>query len=68
MTKTEVSKEMSRFLGGAGFISKSEIAQFLGYKDYHVASQYVADLKRVNGKYFIGDVAANIVSAGVYGD
>lgn len=68
MTKTEVTKEMALFLNGARFITRKELALFLGYSDPHNVAYLLTDLKRVNSKYFIKDVAENIVRAGRYGD
>ena len=60
MTKTELVKGMQAFTGG-GFINRDELKKFLGYKDSHSIAKFLCGLERVGNRYFIPDVAEQII-------
>lgn len=62
MTKQELITSLRSSIGGADFISLSELARYLGAKDpYKVKRKYLLSLNRIGKKYFIKDVAAELI-------
>ena len=63
MNKTQLKKAMSDYVGGAQFIRKYELADFLGAKDPNTVNRYIAGLNRVGTcYYFIDDVADKLLN------
>ena len=62
MNKAALKEAMIRHVGGAHFIRKYELAQFMDMKDPNTCNRYLAALERV-GKdyYFIPDVVEAII-------
>ena len=61
MTRTELVKDMQRYVG-AGVITRSEISEYLGYRDHHKVGKLIYGLVPVVGKkYSILDVADAIM-------
>lgn len=49
---------------GAGFITRPQLAAFMGLKDPHSVDRYLKGVPKINRKlYFIPDVATNIMAA-----
>lgn len=62
MTKTELVTAMTTSAGGY-FITKTQLARFMGFKRSETVGQYVEDLPATNLKYyFIPDVANRILA------
>lgn len=65
MTKTELIKDMKEHVH-AGFITRQQLAGFMGKKDPHRVDKYLRDIQPVSGKdYFIRDVADQIMRIGL---
>lgn len=65
MTSTELKNDMTRFTGGAAFITLVELAKFLGYSTNslkEVKSKYLTGVDKVGKNYYIPDVAKNIMN------
>lgn len=43
------------------FVTRSEVARALGYKDPHNIDKYLKGLPRIGLKYFVGDVADRLL-------
>lgn len=56
MTKSELTKDMKAAVG-SGFITRRELAAYMGYKDPGKIDKYIRDLQKVGKRYFIPDVA-----------
>jgi len=65
MTKTELIKDIEHFVG-AGVISRTELARYLGYKDPKIVKRrYLINLQPITGmKYSVIDVAEEILRGG----
>lgn len=64
MTKTELVNDMRRQTG-ASFITRKQLAEYLGKKDPHSVDGLIHGLTRFAGKkYFIADVAEQIMLTG----
>lgn len=62
MTKNELTADMRRHCGGSSFISRTELASFMGYSCPKRVDRFLDGLDRIAGtRYFIGDVASNIL-------
>lgn len=46
----------------AGFISKKQLADFLGYKSVNSVSQYLYGLNSIDRRYYIPDVVDSLLS------
>lgn len=58
MEKQEIINAMKKQVNGAEFITKQQLAGFMGIKDPKNINQYIKGLEAVNGKYFfIPDIA-----------
>ena len=65
MTKTELIKDIERNVG-AGVITMTELARYLGYKDPKIVKRrYLLGLQPITGKkYSVIDVAEEILRGG----
>lgn len=62
MTKAELSKDLKRHGGGAGFITRKQLADYFGVSEPRAIDKYLQGLERVSGKYyFVEDVSAQIL-------
>ena len=59
MTHIEIERDMKMMVGGS-FISKKELATYMGYKKVDSVEKFLAGLERVNKKYFVPEVARRI--------
>ncbi len=63
MTKQECIRAMQKTASADGFITMTELCQFIGIKKPDHARKYVEGLPRLGGKrYFIPEVAERILS------
>lgn len=61
MTKSEITADLKRYCGGS-FITRTELAKFMGYASPKRVDRFLQGLDRISGtRYFIGDVAENIM-------
>ena len=62
MTLKELTADMRRHTGGQGFITATQLADYLGYNEgYQCRKKYCDGLEAINGtRYFIPDVAQRI--------
>ena len=64
MDKQSLIRDMKSFVGGAGFINKSQLAKYMK-QSHHAIPALVEGLDRVPGekadRYFIPDVAERIL-------
>ncbi len=57
MNLKQLARKMKNYTG-ADFITRADLARFLGIKDPHCVDKYLAGLQRIGNKYyFIPDVA-----------
>lgn len=61
MTKTELIQDMKAFVDGSGWMTVTDLAKYLGYKDRTSARKYVKGIPRIGYKFAIADVADNIM-------
>ena len=59
MNKQEVIRKIEQAYGA--FITRKEIATFMNYKDPRSIDPMLHELPKVNGKYFVNDVATAII-------
>ncbi len=63
MTKRELADSMRAFNGHAEFITRIDLARFMGIKNPRNVDKYLVGLDRVNGKYYmISDVSSRIMN------
>lgn len=63
MTKQELTADLRRNCNGASFITRTELASYLGYSCPKRVDKYLQGLERVSKtRYFIPDVAAKVIS------
>lgn len=65
MTKQELIRDMTSYVNGSPFISKTRLARFMG-KDKDFCNRYIRGLDKLPGevkgtKYYIPDVAQRIM-------
>lgn len=61
MTKTEIAADLKKYCGGS-FITRTELAKFMGYASPKRVDRFLDGLDRISGtRYFIGDVAERIL-------
>ncbi|MBR3377678.1 MAG: hypothetical protein IKG44_08370 [Mogibacterium sp.] len=61
MTKAEITADLKRFCGGS-FITRVELAKYMGYSSPKCVDQILNGLERINGtRYFCNDVAENVL-------
>lgn len=60
MNKKELIADMKKATG-ASFITRKELAQFMNLKDPAGIDRYTFGLARLNGRYFINDVAERLM-------
>lgn len=62
MTKQELTADLRRCCGGASFITRTELAKYLGYSCPKRVDRYLQGLERVSKtKYFIPDVSESLI-------
>lgn len=65
MDRAELIRDMKQF-SKSSFITKRKLADYMNISDTQYVQKYVADLERVDGKYyFIPDVATVMKSRAV---
>lgn len=62
MNKKELQSDMQKFAGGS-FITRKQITKYLCLKDSKSIDRYIFGLPSVNKRYFVPDVAENIINA-----
>ena len=61
MTRTAITENLRHHVHGAGVITASELAAFLGLKNVsRVRAEYLDGLEHIKGRYFIADVAKRL--------
>ena len=65
MTKTELTKSMQAYTGSS-FITRNQLAGFMGYKNPSSVVKHLYGLERIDKKYFIPDVVDNMLAARSY--
>lgn len=60
MTKTELVKSMQSYVGSS-FITRIQLAGYMGYKNPSSVAKYLYGLERIDKKYFIPDVADQLL-------
>lgn len=61
MERRELITELKDFTG-ASFITRQQLAKFMGYKNPHGVDKYLYGLEsKGRGKYFVCDVATSIL-------
>lgn len=60
MIKSEIVKDMKSFMKGASFITRLDLARYMGYGSPKSVDRYIRGLEKVGGAYFIPEVAENI--------
>lgn len=56
---------METYVGGC-FITRDELAKFMGYKAPKTVDKYLTGLDQIRKKYFVPDVAEVLVSEKTY--
>lgn len=67
MTKAEVIADLRRYVGGGSFIRRVDLARYMNRKDAHSVDRYLNGLQKIDGMYFVGDVA-DVLVFGEHGD
>ena len=49
----------------AGFMSRQQLSEYLGYKDPHSVDKYLHGLTSIGRQYFIGDIADSLLERGL---
>lgn len=65
MTKTELARSMEAYVGGS-FITRDELAKYMGYKAPKTVSKYLVGLEQIGKRYFVPDVADVLIAAKTY--
>lgn len=60
MNRKELISQMKSYTN-AGFISKKQLADFMGYKSVNSVGQYLANITKIDNRYFIPEVADAIL-------
>lgn len=60
MNANEIERDLKAAVGGACFITKTELKKAMNFKDINSVSKYLIGLQRTSGRYFIKEVARNI--------
>lgn len=60
MNACEIEKELKAAVGGACFITKTELKNAMHFKDIYSVDKYLVGLDRTSGRYFIKEVARKI--------
>lgn len=66
MNKREIAKEMQKACGGAMFITRQQLAGFLGRKKPDSVDRYLVGLERIDKMYYIPDVVENLMKGADY--
>lgn len=61
MNKHDIILDLRRFTGGASFIRRKDLARYLGRADPHSIDKYIKPLTKIDGLYFINDVAEQLL-------
>lgn len=61
MDKKSLISDMKRFTG-ASFITRKQVAEWMGKKDAHCVDRYLHGLDRVGQLYFIPDVVDAVIA------
>ena len=61
MNRKELIADMKQYCG-AGFISKKQLAAYMGYKSINSVSPYLDGLNSIDRRYFIPEVADRLLS------
>ena len=61
MNRKELIKSMEHFCE-AGFISKKQLAAYMGYKSVNSVTPYLDGLTKIDSRYFIPEVADRLIS------
>lgn len=62
MKRIDLIADMKKFVGGGGFVTRKQTAEYMGLKDPHSVDKHLNGLERVNGKYyFIPDVVDQLL-------
>lgn len=67
MTARDIENDMKKSIGGASFITPTELAKWLGQKNTsRIRARYMGDAFRIEGtnKYFLPDVAKSVFYQG----
>lgn len=62
MERRELIRSMEKYTG-CGFITRNQVAGFMGKKDPHSIDKYIHGLPKVGQSYFIPDVATSLQEA-----
>ena len=62
MDKQTVIRAMKSYGGGAMFITRQKLTEFLGRKNPQSVDRYLSGLDRIDGMYFIPDVASRLLA------
>lgn len=60
MERKELIAQMKSYTN-AGFISKKQLASFMGYKSVNSVGKYLATITKIDDRYFIPEVADAIL-------
>lgn len=60
MNKKELINDMKQYCG-AGFISKTQLASYMGYKSSNSVTPYLHGLLSIDRRYFIPEVADRLL-------
>lgn len=61
MNKRDLVIDLKNYVN-AGFITRGQLAKYMGKKDPHDVDKFLYGLERVGKNYFIPDVAESIIS------
>ena len=61
MNRRELINDMRQYYN-AGFISKKQLAAYMGYKSVNSVSPYLDGLNSIDRRYFIPEVADRLLS------
>lgn len=65
MNKRELINDMKRAAGGS-FVTRSWLAKYMNHPDPHSVDRFIHNLPRINQRYFIDDIAEQIISQSTY--
>lgn len=60
MNRKELINDMKQYCG-AGFISKKQLAAYMGYKSVNSVSPYLDGIMSIDRRYFIPEVADRLL-------
>ncbi len=62
MKKSDLVNELKQAAGGASFIKTKDLQAFLGKSDRHGVYKLTNGMERIDGRYFIPDIAEALMS------